>query len=295
MSAQKRFQTVGVVGAGVMGCGLAQSLAASGHDVVLVDLTPEVLEQAGKTIRQNLRYSRLRAPSSAKEPTSAVLERVHFTTDYESLGRAEFVIENVTERWDIKKEVYGHLHRICGPEVIIGVNTSAISITKVSSLIQNPARVIGMHFMNPVPMKPLVELIRGYYTDNGTIEAASTLLAQMGKEGIVVEDMPGFVTNRVLMLTVNEAVFVVQDGVAEAKEVDRIFRGCFGHTMGPLETADLIGLDTILDSLVVLYESYNDDKYRPAPLLKKLVAAGLLGRKSGHGFYPYSVDSPSSF
>jgi 3-hydroxybutyryl-CoA dehydrogenase len=216
-----------------------------------------------------------------------VLSRIELTTDYQALEGAEFVIENVTEKWEIKRDVYPELDRICPERCIFSANTSAISITKLASLTQRAPQVLGMHFMNPVPMKNMVEVIRGYHTSGHTIEMAQALLAQMGKEGIVVNDSPGFVSNRVLMLTINEAIFVVQDQVAPAVDVDRIFKTCFEHKMGPLETADLIGLDTILLSLEVLYESFNDSKYRPCPLLKKLVDAGLLGRKSGQGFYSY--------
>jgi 3-hydroxybutyryl-CoA dehydrogenase len=170
---------------------------------------------------------------------------------------------------------------------VFAANTSAISITRIGSFTGRPDRVLGMHFMNPVPLKPVVEVVRGHHTSQTTLDTAHRLLDQMGKEGIVVEDYPGFVSNRVLMLTINEAIWLVQDRVARAEDVDRIFRTCFGHKMGPLETGDLIGLDTILDTLEVLYESFNDPKFRPCPLLRKMVDAGLHGRKSGSGFYPY--------
>ena len=172
---------------------------------------------------------------------------------------------------------------------MFAANTSAIPITRIASLTRRPARVIGMHFMNPVPLKPVVEVIRGYYTADETVALAQGLLAGMGKEGVVVNDSPGFVSNRVLMLTINEAIFLLHEGVAAAEDVDKIFKGCFGHKMGPLETADLIGLDTILLSIEVLYESFNDSKYRPCPLLKKMVDAGLYGQKSGQGFYTYQI------
>jgi 3-hydroxybutyryl-CoA dehydrogenase len=216
-----------------------------------------------------------------------VLERIRFTTSFDDLDAVDFVIENVVEKWEVKEEVYRRLDAVCPEPCVFGVNTSAISITRVGSVTSRPSQVVGMHFMNPVPLKSMVEVIRGYHTSDDTLEKARTILAEMGKECIVVQDMPGFVSNRVLMLTVNEAIFLVQDGVAPAEDVDRLFKTCFGHKMGPLETGDLIGLDTILYSLEVLYESYNDDKYRPCPLLKKMVHAGLHGRKSGRGFYDY--------
>ncbi|MER5845059.1 MULTISPECIES: 3-hydroxyacyl-CoA dehydrogenase family protein [Streptomyces] len=280
------FTTVGVVGAGVMGVGVAQNLAQTGHQVILVDVSEEVLDNAKRELRTSLRAFALFNRAAAVDP-AAVLEKIDFTTDYELLAKADFVVENVTEDWSIKEKVYERLDRICRPEVRFAVNTSAISITRVGSVTDRPRNVVGMHFMNPVPMKPMVEVIRGHHTTPETIDTARRFLAEMGKECIVVEDVPGFVSNRVLMLTINEAVFLVQDGVASPADVDRIFKTCFDHRMGPLETADLIGLDTILKSVEVLHESFNDSKYRPAPLLKKMVAAGLLGRKSGEGFFTY--------
>jgi len=224
-----------------------------------------------------------------KEQSDAVLRRINFTADYEQFGQTDFVIENVVEKWEVKAEVYRRLDAICPSHCVFAANTSAISITRIGSATKRPDRVLGMHFMNPVPLKAMVEVIKGYHTSQETLDRAQALLEAMGKECIVVNDMPGFVSNRVLMLTVNEAIFVVQDQVTTAENVDRIFKTCFGHKMGPLETGDLIGLDTILLSLEVLYEAYNDTKYRPCPLLKKMVSAGLLGRKSGRGFYNYEA------
>jgi len=281
------LKNVGVIGAGVMGSGLAQSLAQTRHRVMLVDVSEKILNQAKQEIRKSVRFGGLFQKGQRAADPDEVLDRIEFTTDYQTLESADFVIENVTEKWEIKKVVYAELDRVCPEPCIVAANTSAISITKIASLTQRAPQVIGMHFMNPVPMKTMVEVIRGYHTSGHTIETAKALLAQMGKEGIVVNDSPGFVSNRVLMLTINEAIFVVQDQVAPAEDVDRIFKTCFEHKMGPLETADLIGLDTILLSLEVLYESFNDSKYRPCPLLKKMVDANLLGRKSGQGFYSY--------
>lgn len=281
------LKNVGVIGAGVMGSGLAQSLAQARHRVMLVDVSEKVLNQAKQEIRKNVRFGGLFVKGQRAADPDEVLGRIELTTDYQTLKDADFVIENVTEKWEIKREVYAELDRICPQRSVFAANTSAISITRLASLTQRAPQVVGMHFMNPVPMKTMVEVIRGYHTSAHTIETAKALLAQMGKEGIIVNDSPGFVSNRVLMLTINEAIFVVQDQVAPAEDVDRIFKTCFEHKMGPLETADLIGLDTILLSLEVLYESFNDSKYRPCPLLKKMVDAGLLGRKSGQGFYSY--------
>jgi 3-hydroxybutyryl-CoA dehydrogenase len=282
------IERVGVIGAGVMGIGVAQNLAQTGHQVVLVDISNQILEQAKTNIYQNVRFGRLFGQGGPKTTPQEVLARIDFTTDYERLHDVQFVVENAVEKWEIKKDIYPKLDAICPPETVFAANTSAISITRIGSTTKRPDRVVGIHFMNPVPMKPMVELIRGFHSSEQSLEIAKQFLAGMGKKCVVVNDMPGFVSNRVLMLTINEAVFLVQDQVATAEEVDEVFRGCFGHPMGPLETADLIGLDTILYSVEVLYESYNDSKYRPCPLLKKMVDAGLHGRKSGRGFYTYN-------
>ncbi|WP_375509322.1 3-hydroxyacyl-CoA dehydrogenase family protein [uncultured Nostoc sp.] len=284
----REIQTVGVVGAGVMGIGVSQNLAQTGHQVILVDISEDILDHAKQEIRNNVRFQGFFQKNSEAESPNDILHRIKFSSNYKFLEDAEFVIENVTEKWDIKKEVYAQLDAICPEKTVFAANTSAISITRIASVTKRTPRVIGMHFMNPVPMKPMVEMIRGHHTSDETIETAKKLLAQMGKECIIVNDSPGFVSNRVLMLTINEAIFILQDQVASIEEVDKIFKTCFGHKMGPLETADLIGLDTILFSIEVLYESFNDSKYRPCPLLKKMVDAGLHGRKSGKGFYAYS-------
>jgi 3-hydroxybutyryl-CoA dehydrogenase len=283
------IQTVGVVGAGVMGTGVAQNLAQAGFRVILLDVSSTVLKRAKNEIAKNIRFSLLFNKAKLHEPIEDSIERITFTTEYAPFADADFVIENATEKWDIKKPIYEQLDAVCPERCIFAANTSAISITRIASSTQRPSNVLGMHFMNPVPLKSMVEMIRGYHTSDETIEAAKGLLATMGKECIVVNDMPGFVSNRVLMLMVNEAIYLVQDQVAVADNIDTIFKSCFGHKMGPLETADLIGLDTILYSIEVLYESFNDSKYRPCPLLKKMVDAGLYGRKSGQGFYTYQA------
>jgi 3-hydroxybutyryl-CoA dehydrogenase len=283
------IRKVGVIGAGVMGVGVGQSLAQNGMEAVLVDVSDEVLEHAKAEIRKSLRFQGMFQKDAKKEDPAAVLGRVHFTTLLEELGDVDFVVENVPEKWEIKREVYPRIDAICPERAVFAVNTSCYSITRVGALTKRPDRVIGMHFMNPVPMKPMVEAIRGHHTSEATIETARQFLRQMGKDCILVNDMPGFVSNRVLMLTINEAVYVLQDGVATSEQIDQLFKTCFGHKMGPLETADLIGLDTILYSIEALYESYNDSKYRPCPLLKKMVDAGLHGRKNGKGFYDYGI------
>lgn len=283
------MKVVGVIGAGVMGVGVSQSLAEAGFDVVLIDLTDEVLARAHSDIKNNVRLYELLHKSERKQDVGVVLDRITFTRSYAPLAGADFVIENVIEKWDVKKQVYTALEQACPPSCVFAANTSAIPITRIASATQRPAQVIGMHFMNPVPLKKTVEVIKGYHTSAQTIATADELLRRMGKESILVNDAPGFVSNRVLMLTINEAICLVHDQVTTAEEVDRLFKNCFGHKMGPLETADLIGLDTILYSIEVLYECFADSKYRPSPLLKKMVDAGLYGRKSGRGFYSYQI------
>jgi 3-hydroxybutyryl-CoA dehydrogenase len=283
------IRTVGVVGAGVMGVGVGQNLAQTGHRVILVDVSDAVLARARDEIRKSLRFQGMFQKGAKAESTEAVLGRIALTTDFAALAEADFVVENTTEKWEVKKEVYPRLDGICPERAVFAANTSCISITRIGSVTGRPDRIVGMHFMNPVPLKPMVEVIRGHHTSEETLGTARQFLRQMGKDCIVVNDYPGFVSNRVLMLTINEAVFVVHDGVATAEQVDQLFKTCFGHKMGPLETADLIGLDTILYSIEVLHESYADSKYRPCPLLKKMVDAGLHGRKSGKGFYDYTV------
>jgi 3-hydroxybutyryl-CoA dehydrogenase len=286
------IHTVGVIGAGVMGTGLAQNLAETGHEVVLLDVSADILERARDEIRKSLRFQGFfRKKESASPALSAdvVLGRIRLTTALQDLSAVDFLIENATENWEIKKSIYEQIDPICSERTVFAANTSAVPITKIAALTKRAPQVLGMHFMNPVPQKPVVEVIRGYHTSEETLDTARTLLTQMGKEAIVVNDSPGFVSNRVLMLTVNEAVFLVHEGVATAEQIDHLFKSCFGHKMGPLETADLIGLDTILYSLEVLYQELEDSKFRACPLLKKMVHAGLHGRKNGKGFYDYGV------
>lgn len=280
---------VGVVGAGVMGRGVAQTLAQTGHRVLLVDLTEEILQDAQARLHNDLRRQMMFDAELRQQSLDAILDRVTFTTDYQTLGEADYVVENVTERWAIKEAVFGRLDAVCPERCIFASDTSAIPITRLASATTRPDRVIGLHFMNPVPMKPMVEMIRSSHTSEATIEATKTFLTQMGKQWILVNDAPGFVSNRVLMLAINEAICLIHEGVASAEDIDAIFKSCFGHKMGPLETADLIGLDTILLSIEVLHESFNDSKYRPCPLLEELVAAGCHGRKTGKGFYDYTT------
>ncbi len=284
-----RFDPVGVVGAGVMGVGVSQALAQTGQRVILVDVGPQPLARAKNALRQNLRLQSLFAKKKdgAAAPGSQALERIEFTSDDRRLSEAAFVVENVVEKWAVKEPVYRRLDELLRDDCVLAANTSCVSITRLGSVTRRADRVVGMHFMNPVPLMPTVEVIRGHHTSEATLATARAFLADLGKDAIVVNDLPGFVSNRVLMLTINEAIWVVHDGVSKPEDVDRLFKSCFGHKMGPLETGDLIGLDTILYSLEVLYESYNDPKFRACPLLRKMVDAGLHGRKTGRGFYDY--------
>lgn len=279
---------VGVVGAGTMGVGVSQAFAAGGLRVTVVDVAESILDTARDRIDLDARMT----PMLGGPATDGVLDRIEFTTDLTALSTAGFVVENVTENPDLKAGVYRDLDAICPPACVFGVNTSAIPITRIAGHTDRPDRVIGTHFMNPAQLKPMVEVIRAFHTSQETIDATVGLLAAIGKETVVVGDSPGFVTNRVAMLTVNEAICLLEEGVAPAAEIDRLFVRCFGHRMGPLATADLIGLDTVLYSLDVLLDNFNDPKFRPAQLLRRYVDAGLLGRKTGRGFFTYN-DTPA--
>jgi 3-hydroxybutyryl-CoA dehydrogenase len=279
---------IGVVGAGTIGRGVAQAFAQHGLRVVLIDVDAGQLDSALRQIDLDVRAHRLLGGHGPDVDAGAVLARIEIGTDVAALGEADFVVENVTENSAIKRTVYGLIDHVVRRDVIFAVNTSALPITRIAGWTGRPAEVVGVHFMNPVPLINAVEVVRGQFTSDRTLDISLGLLTSIGKEGIVVADYPGFVTNRVLMLTINEAIFCVQDQVASPAQVDQIFRGCFAHRMGPLETGDLIGLDTILNSITVMYDSYKDSKYRPAPLLQRMVDAGLLGRKTGQGFYAYT-------
>ncbi|WP_404337308.1 3-hydroxyacyl-CoA dehydrogenase family protein [Sphingomonas sp. MMS12-HWE2-04] len=281
------LQRIGVVGAGVIGSGVAHLFAQSGHDVVLIDTGEERLAAARATIGRNARlYGMLQkdVPDAGE-----VLGRIASHADVEALAGTSFVIENITEDWAMKRDVHARIDAVLPPDVPVAANTSAIPITRIASVHRRPERVLGIHFMNPPPVMPMVEIIRAARTDPAVLACAEALVVQAGKQSITVNDSPGFVTNRVMMLMVNEAMFLVHEGVAGAQDVDRLFKTCFGHKMGPLETADLIGLDTVLRSLENIHSEFNDGKYRPCPLLRHKVYAGQVGRKSGEGFYRYGV------
>lgn len=276
---------IGVVGAGTIGVGVAQDLAQHGFEVVLLDASRDALNLAEQRLIAGLRFAALFDKDLRDADHGAILDRVKSTTTYGDLAEATVIVENTTELWETKVSVYNLLSQICPNDCLIAANTSAIAISRLASLVSNPQRVLGMHFMNPVPQKKFVEVVKSKYTSQATMDKASALLRSLGKRSIVVNDMPGFVSNRILMLTINEAASVLQDGVASAREVDQIFVQCFGHKMGPLATADLIGIDTIVNTLDVLRGSFQDDKYRPCTLLRSMVDAGKHGRKTGMGFF----------
>jgi 3-hydroxybutyryl-CoA dehydrogenase len=281
------FQQIGVLGAGNIGVGVVTDLVLHGITAVVVDVSESILQRAQTEVLNNVRVVPLLSKTLPRITKDDAQQRMVLTTDLKQLASCDFVIENVTEDWAIKKPLYEQLDRLAPPEVCFGANTSCISITQIASATSRPANVVGMHLMNPVHLKPTVEVIRGFHTSDRTIDTLRRVFARLNKEAIIVEDLPGFVSNRISHLFMNEAAFVLQDQVATAEQIDLIFKKCFGHKMGPLETADLIGLDTVMRSLDVLYESFHDPKYRCCPLLRKLVHAGHLGRKTGKGFHVY--------
>lgn len=282
-----KIRNVGVIGSGTMGVGLTIDLVLHGFKIVLVDISGDVLEKGKGEIIKGVRFAPLLKEGVKLLEPEEVINQITFSKCIESVKDCDFIVENVPEDWNIKNTVYRQLDNICRTDICFGVNTSCTSITKVGAVTNRPDKVIGMHFMNPVILKSCIEVIKGYYTSEQTINTALEFLNQLEKEAIIVEDLPGFVSNRISHLFMNEAAFVVQDQVASPQKIDEIFKKCFGHKMGPLETADLIGIDTVVNSLDVLYESYQDSKYRCCPLLRKMVSAGLLGKKTCRGFYNY--------
>ena len=280
------IERVGVIGAGTMGNGIAHVFARSGYRVVLCDVEQRFLERGLDTIAKNLARETSKGKITA-EQEKAALERIRPALDRKALADCDFVIEAATEKLDIKSEIFRDLDRIMKPEVILASNTSSISITKLGALTKRPERVIGMHFFNPVPVMKLVEVIRGLATSQATFETVRDLAKSVEKTPVEVNDAPGFVSNRVLMPLLNEAMYAVMEGVATPQAVDEVFKLGMAHPMGPLTLADFIGLDVCLDIMRVMQAGLGDPKYRPCPLLLKMVDAGWLGRKSGRGFYQY--------
>ncbi|MFN2496073.1 MAG: 3-hydroxyacyl-CoA dehydrogenase family protein [Pseudonocardiaceae bacterium] len=279
---------VGVVGAGVMGVGITQCLAEGGYTVLTIDRDPAALSTAPRRLQDGLRLNHLLGRRKGDTPVETILSRVRWSNRVSELSGAAFVIECVRERALDKEQVFQELDAVCSPQAVFASCTSAIPIARLAGVTGRPGHVLGMHFMNPAPLKDTVEVIKSATTSAETLSRAVELLGTLGKRAIVVSDAPGFVSNRVLMLTINEAATVVEQRTANAQQVDEIFQSCFGHPMGPLRTADLIGLDTVLDSLTVLREHTGDPRFEPCRLLTDLVCAGRTGRKAGSGFHDYT-------
>ena len=278
--------TVGVVGAGTMGAGIAQVAAHAGLDVVLIDQAEDFVARGVRTITANL-DRQLTKQSLTGAERDAILQRINSGTTYERLAGCAVVVEAVNERFETKAGVFRAVAEVVGDDAVIASNTSSISITALAALVPQPERVAGMHFFNPVPVLKLVEVVRGLQTSDDTRGRIRTLAERMGKTPVDVADAPGFVANRVLMPMINEAIFCAGEGVATYDAIDQVMKLGMAHPMGPLALADLIGLDICLDIMQTLHRDLGEDKYRPAPLLRRLVAAGRLGRKSGEGFYCY--------
>jgi 3-hydroxybutyryl-CoA dehydrogenase len=280
------IERVGVVGAGTMGNGIAHVFARSGFQVLLCDVEQRFLDRAVETIGKNLDRERSKNRTTA-EDKAAALKRIIPVLERAQLAPCDFVIEAATEKFEIKAEIFRDLDRICRPEIPLASNTSSISITRLAAVTRRPEKIIGMHFFNPVPVMNLVEVIRGLATSQETFNTVSDLAVKLDKTPVEVNDAPGFVSNRVLMPLLNEAMYAVMEGVATPEAVDEVFKLGMAHPMGPLTLADFIGLDVCLDIMRVLQDGLGDPKYRPCPLLIKMVDAGWLGKKSGRGFYKY--------
>jgi 3-hydroxybutyryl-CoA dehydrogenase len=282
------IERIGVVGAGTMGNGIAQVAAQAGFDVVLVDVAPAALERGLATVRKSLGRFVTKGTMTEAE-TDAVFARIAPHSELGALADCGLVVEAVVERLDVKASVLADLDRVCAPATVLATNTSSISITKLAARTSRPSQVIGMHFMNPVPVMKLVEVIRGLQTSDATWQLVEATSKRLGKTPVEVHDAPGFVSNRVLLPMINEAIFCLHEGVGTAEAIDEVMKLGMNHPMGPLALADLIGLDVCLDILEVLHSGFRDSKYRPCPLLVQMVDAGWLGRKTGRGFYQYQT------
>jgi 3-hydroxybutyryl-CoA dehydrogenase len=280
------IKKIGIIGSGTMGSGIAQVAATSGFKVILNDIEEEYLERSLKIMDKSL--SKLVEKGKITENKDSILERIRITTCLADLRESNFVVEAVFEDLDVKTKVLTAVDEVLGPEVILASNTSSISITQLAALTKRPEKFMGMHFMNPVPLMTLVELIKGIATTQETFDVVKGLAEALGKVPVEANDYPGFIANRILIPMINEAVYALMEGVGTAEAIDQVMKLGMNHPMGPLALGDLIGLDVCLDIMNVLYEGFKDSKYRPCPLLQKMVNAGYLGRKSGRGFYEYS-------
>jgi len=282
----EKTASVAVIGSGTMGNGIAHVCAQHGRRVTLVDLSEELLQRGLETIAKNL-SRQVGKEIMTRDEADATLGRIHTTTEFAEVKDASLVVEAAFEDADLKRRIFADLDGLCPPDTILASNTSSISITLLGAATKRPDKVIGMHFMNPVPVMKLVEVIRGHDTSDETHDAVVALAKNLGKTPVTVSDYPGFVANRVLMPMINEAVFCLMEGVAEREAIDEVMKLGMNHPLGPLALADLIGLDVCLSILEVLHRELGDDKYRPCPLLRRMVAAGYLGRKAGRGFFEY--------
>jgi 3-hydroxybutyryl-CoA dehydrogenase len=279
------FKTVAVIGAGQMGQGIAQVFATAGFNVILNDIDSAAIEKGLATLTRSL--NKLADKELLSEAASTIASRITGTTDFSALVAAELVVEAATENESLKHKIFSQLDKICPASTVLATNTSSISITRLAAVTERPGKVVGLHFMNPVPLMKLIEVIKGLQTSEETYQSMLEVADKLNKTAVTSQDRPGFIVNRILMPMINEAIFTLYEGVGSAAEIDEAMKLGAAHPMGPLALADLIGLDTCLSIMQVLHEGFSDSKYRPCPLLKQMVDAGYLGRKTGRGFYQY--------